>query len=86
MSDLGAAPIRADVREKILTLISGDQSRQSVADWAAQWVRLSEPDVEDRVVWKAIKRLAGADLRTSPTTYLHRDEDFVTWLRDLGDS
>jgi hypothetical protein len=84
--DLGAAPTRAEVRERILSLIGGDEARQRVADWAARWVRLPDPNVEDSSVWQAIKRLAGADLRSSKTTYLHTERDFLAWLNDLGDS
>lgn len=84
--DLGAAPTRAEVRERILALIGGDESRQQASDWAAQWVRLPDPNIEDAAVWQAIKRLAGADLRSSKTTYLHTESDFLAWLKDLGDS
>lgn len=84
--DLGVSPTRADVRERILALIGEDDSREKVAAWAAQWIRQPEPDVPDAAVWQAIKRLSGADLRSSKTTYLHSERDFLEWLRDLGDS
>ena len=84
--DLGSAPTRAEVRERILALIGSDEHRQQISDWAAHWIRLPDPHVEDRVVWQAIQRLAGADLRASKNTYLHSEEDFLAWLKDLGDS
>lgn len=37
-------------------------------------------------MWKALARLAGADLRQSRDAYLHTDEEFADLLRDLGDS
>jgi len=85
-SDLGAAPSRAEVRERILALIGSDESREVVSDWAARWIRLPDPNIEDPVVWTAIQRLAGADLRISKEKYLHTDEDFMAWANDLGDS
>ena len=84
--DLGAPPTRAEVRERMLALIGSDECRQEMSDWAAQWIRLPDPNIEDAVVWQAIQRLAGADLRTDRNTYLHTEEDFWAWLRDLGDS
>ena len=83
---MGTPPTRAEVREKILALFDGDEARGLVSDWAARWIREPDPNVEDAEVWEAITRLAGADLRTSPTTFLHSEEDFLEWLKDLGDS
>lgn len=84
--DLGAVPTRADVRERILALIGSDESREKVANWAALWVRQEDPQIEDAAVWQALKRLTGSDLRSSRTTYLHTEADFLSWLKDLGDS
>lgn len=84
--DLGAAPTRAEVREKILSLLGDDDVRHSVSDWAAQWIRLQDPNIEDLIVWQAIQCLAGADLRVSRTEYLHKEGDLLAWLKDLGDS
>lgn len=81
-----AEPTRAEVRDKMLGLIGDDKQRQAVSDWAAQWVRRLDPDIEDAQVWLAITRLSGADLRMSPDGYLHGDEDFAAWLTDLGES
>ncbi|MEY9155263.1 hypothetical protein ABIG04_003573 [Bradyrhizobium japonicum] len=79
-------PTRSEVRQKVLALIGDDTARRGVSDWAAQWVRRTDPDIEDPGVWLALTRLSGADFRDSPTTYLHGDEDFAAWLRDLGES
>jgi hypothetical protein len=48
-----------------------------------QWQSSHVGDDDHR---QALMRLAGADLRSSRTTYLHTEADFVAWLRDLGDS
>jgi hypothetical protein len=84
-SDLGVPPTRADVRERILALIGNDESREVVSNWAAQWIRLPYPNIDDADVWKAIQRLSGADLRLSKEKYLHTDQDFLAWARDLQD-
>jgi hypothetical protein len=41
------------------------------------------PDVQDPVAWEGLKQLAGADLRVSPTEYLHGESDFHSWLDRL---
>ena len=84
--ELGAPPSRAEVRAKIIALIGDERVREEIANWAAHWVRLPDPYVEDPVVWEALKRLAEADLRQSRDAYLHNDDDFAAWLKDLGES
>lgn len=84
--DLGAPPSRVEVRAKIVALIGDEQVREQIANWAAHWVRLQHPYVEDSAVWEALKRLSGADLRQSQHAYLHTDEDFAAWLSELGGS
>jgi hypothetical protein len=61
----------------------GRATREQVADWAARWIREAAPAVEDPLTWQALKELAGADLRTSPTDYLHGESDFHAWLDAL---
>lgn len=75
-------PSRQSVREHLLALLSGDQPREAVADWAAQWVG-ADARVEDPVVWRALGHLAGADLLTAPGEYLHTEPDFHSWLDEF---
>lgn len=83
--ELGMPPNRAEVRARIVALIGNDLVREEISSWAAQWVRLPNPYINDPAVWEAIKRLSGADLRLSRHVYLHTDEDFVAWLKDLAE-
>lgn len=77
-------PPTADaVREKIVDMLAVRISRESAASWAEQWVMADDPVVEDRDVWRALKRLAGADSRVSPQDYLFSEPDFHQWLADL---
>lgn len=84
--DLEAPPSRAAVRAKIGALIGGERGREEIANWAAHWIRLPDPYVEDPVAWETLKRLAGADLRQSQHAYLHTAQDFAAWLKDMGES
>jgi hypothetical protein len=72
------------VREKLLGLVSGGVSREAVAEWAAQWVRLPDPEIDDAVVWKALTRLAGADMISTDRPYLYDENDFNAWCKDLS--
>ncbi|SDS63326.1 hypothetical protein SAMN04489812_2509 [Microlunatus soli] len=75
-----SVPDRDSVRERLLALLSGRMSREEVADWANPWVTADDPSIEDSVVWEALKELAGADLKVSPSAYLHGEDDFHAWL------
>lgn len=76
-------PTRNEVRAQLLALLSGASTREQLADWAAEWVRMDDPPVDDPVVWSALRHFAGADLQTSPGEYLHHDVDFHVWLDEV---
>lgn len=74
------SPDRAEVRQRLLDLLSGRASREEISAWASAWVTQDAPDVEDLIVWNALRDLAGADLKVSPVDYLHGENDFHEWL------
>jgi hypothetical protein len=76
-------PSRQEVEDKLLDLLAHRATREQVAEWAEPWIIADDPDVDDEAVWKALTRLVGADLKTSPTNYLHNEQDFEHWLREL---
>jgi hypothetical protein len=81
-----SAPTRAEVREKLRQLLAGEMTRQEVSKWAHQWVAAKHPDVEDRVVWIALTRLGGADLRAGSDEFLYCEPDFHAWLDEVEDA
>lgn len=76
-------PSRAEVDTRLVKLLEGKQSREEVADWASQWIRASEPGVNDPAVWKALTCLVGADMITTDRPYLYDEVDFRDWLEEL---
>jgi hypothetical protein len=78
-----AAPTRAEVDNRLSQLLVGQTSREEVAEWAAKWVRMANPNVEDLRVWKALTRLSAADMISTDRPYLYDKQDFDAWLREL---
>lgn len=76
-------PSRDLLKARLLDLLAGRTTPEEIADWAVEWVRDPFPDVHDPVVWEALRQMAGADLRVSPTAYLHGESDFHAWLDTL---
>jgi hypothetical protein len=76
------APSRQTTGEYLLNLATGHLTRETAARWAEVWVAEVDgaEDVRDPLVWQALLNLAGADLQTSPSEYLHSDADFHDWL------
>jgi hypothetical protein len=66
----------------LLDLASGTITRECASAWASKYV-LQDVDVRDEVVWRAIKRSLGADLKSSSSEYLHGQGDFLAWLREF---
>ncbi len=76
-------PTRREVEEKLVGLVEGRHSREDVSSWAERWIILPDPGVSDPVAWKALNKLAGADMITTDRPYLYEEVDFRAWLEEL---
>ena len=77
------SPSRAEVRDQLRKVISGDLSRRDASTWAHQWVGSDRPEVNDTVVWTTLVRLGGADLPDGPDGFLYSEPDFRVWLAEV---
>lgn len=76
--------ILEQVRDRMTDLMQASVTREEVADWAMARIRDDSADYSSNsTLWRALDRLAGADLQQSPGVYLHGQEDFRSWLADL---
>jgi hypothetical protein len=80
---MAAVPSRHEVRDRLLGLLAGKVTRDEAAHWASTWIRDDSQRVNDTVVRRALKHLAGADLLARPGVYLHTEPDFHRWLDEL---
>ena len=76
-------PTLEEVIARLEALTRTEISREEVADWAGRWVRLPNPGIDDDRIWTAIKKLSGADLPSTDRMYLHDENDFNNWLKEL---
>ncbi len=76
-------PSRANIREKIVQLISGELDRASASEWAFEIIDDDHIRVSDQVVWKVLQCLGGADLPITDREYLYEKEDFNCWLNEI---
>ena len=80
-------PTRIEVEARLALLIEDEETRGEVAEWASEFFNYDDPEiyppVDDPVVWRALTQLSGADLQTSPSDFLHGQEDFRAWLLEL---
>ncbi|WP_406362751.1 DNA-binding protein [Streptomyces sp. NBC_01579] len=77
----------AEARELLAGLISGHVDRDEVADWAMEKIKDANANhFSNATLWTLLDRLAGADLKQSPESYLHGVEDFEAWLIDADAS
>lgn len=77
------APSHEDVRQKFLDILDGRISREDASTWANTWVVEEKAEVDDPVVWEALKALSGVDLRVNSTEYLHNEADIHRWLNPV---
>ncbi|MFI6551142.1 hypothetical protein ACIBO9_48735 [Streptomyces prunicolor] len=72
-----------EARRLLVRLISGQADRGEVADWAMLRIKGEGGEFSsEAALWTLLDRLAGADLKQSPDSYLHGIEDFEAWLAD----
>lgn len=77
------APTKQQIEAKLLQLVKGESSRESAAKWAAEWVRLRDPQIQDASVWKALARLSGTDMISTDRPYPYDENDFNSRLTEL---
>ncbi len=82
-SDPSRHPTKGEVEDRLVQLATGRATPEEVADWAQVWLKADDPRVDDPRIWDAIDTLAGADLKTGPSTYLHGESDFKSWLDEF---
>lgn len=76
-------PLRELVRTYLTRLAAGEVPVGEAADWALDVMQGDDEELTDRVIWRALDRLAGADLLQAPGEYLHGPEDFAQWLAEF---
>src|SRR5262249_25537635 len=79
------SPTRTEVEAKLSDLLAGKSSREEVAEWAERWVRMSNPNVRDLQIWRALVRPSGADMISTDRPYLYDQQDFDAWFKDLSE-
>jgi len=79
------------ITETFACLESGAQSRELVAEFAVSAMKaddsnslVMEPPEDASRIWNAITYLSGVDIKVSPETYLHCNEDFAEFRRKHG--
>ncbi len=77
-------PTSEEVEDRLVLLVTGRATAEEVADWAARWDFADDPGIDDPHIWDTIGILAGADLKTGPSTYLHGQSDFEHWLENFA--
>jgi hypothetical protein len=76
-------PTSEEVEDRLVQLVTGRATAEEVADWAARWDSADDPGIDDPHIWDTIGTLAGADLKTGPSTCLHGQSDFEHWLEEF---
>ena len=76
-------PIKTELQEKIIKLISGEVSRENVSEWAFSIIDDDHVRIDDQAVWKILQCLGAADLLATDRDFLYQKEDFEDWLAEL---
>jgi len=68
-----------EILHNLELVLEGELSRESVGDWASQYIMNDSFDVSNERVWDLLQIVSGIDLKDSPDQYLHLKEDIFNW-------
>lgn len=76
-------PTKKEITQKLESVINQDTDRESVADWAMDYIRNDDRIIiEDIEAWHYLVAIAGIDLIQEPGKYLYASEDLENWIRE----
>ena len=82
-----------EIKIIILKLLSNMISKEEASDWAMEFQYDEEqgkiefnPQNKENEIWKSIQFLQGIDMKTSPTKYLHNNDDIMNFYKSLNDN
>ncbi|MCT2387926.1 hypothetical protein [Erwinia pyrifoliae] len=80
---MNVEPQRADIVEKISSVLSGKEKRTNVSEWAVNIFDDDSLRISDPVVLNYIKLLGAVDLPSTDRDYLYTDEDLREWINEI---
>ena len=82
----------ARVKSILLDVSNGVVSREEASNWAMEMSNALDAkavvcDVtsyaEEKIIWRTLEFLSGVDLKDSPISYLHNEEDIMNFCRRI---
>ena len=80
---MNISELKIETQNQLNALIQGAATRESVSAWAMKYVSDDSIDISDKLLWRTLKALGGADARANLESYLYSKNDFKQWLGDL---
>lgn len=77
-------PQRIDLISKISGILSGQEDRGSVSEWAVNIFDNDDLKISDPIVLNYLKILGAVDLPSSDRDYLYTEEDLKEWIVELS--
>ena len=79
-------PTLIEIIDKLRLVLANELSREELYDWAATFVMADDPIINDEEVWEALIIISNIDAVESPTSYLYKEEDLKSWIKQFEDS
>ncbi|MCA1057547.1 DNA-binding protein [Rossellomorea aquimaris] len=79
-------PTLIEIINRLRLVLANEISREELYDWAATFVMADDPIINDEEVWEALIIISNIDALESPTSYLYKEEDLKSWIKQFEDS
>ncbi|UTR15273.1 hypothetical protein MM221_01350 [Salipaludibacillus sp. LMS25] len=81
-------PTVKEIIHQLRLVLDGSLTREEVSNWAENLSQELEKEQglkdNDLLVWKYLDIVSGIDLKDSPTSYLHTEEEIMEWIKDFN--
>ena len=74
-------PNTKQLLEYLNLILDNKISRETVANYADQYILEDIPSIDDKKTWELITILSGIDTKITETEYLYSNEDIKDWIK-----
>lgn len=79
--------LKDEMLTKLNDILKRKMSREEVANWASmnaeKYIYKSNLSNEDKLLWRHFDIVSGIDLKSSPTKYLHSEDEIHEWIEKI---
>lgn len=79
-------PTANEITINLYKVLEGKLQRSSVADWAMEYIRNDDVEVNNISDWDLLKLVGSLDLFSMCNEYLYTNDDILAWINEYKET